>query len=92
MACLALSDTISSANEARADGNLPPPKCLLPTAVCLLQVKKAQDDKVLLAKVMRDNDERLRAKAQAAAKEQEDDRRCVQSLGVVISEPGDRKL
>ena len=60
--------------------------------MCLLQVKKARDDKVLLAKVMRDNDERLRAKAQAAAKEQEDDRRWVQSLSCVISEPGGRKL
>lgn len=61
---------------------------LLPTAVCLLQVKRAQDDKVLLAKVMRDNDERLRTKAQAAAKEREDDRRWVQSLCSVIPEPG----
>ena len=42
---------------------------------------------MLLAKVMRDNDERLQAKAQAAAKEQEDDRRWVQSLCSVIPEP-----
>ena len=66
---------------------MPPAECLLPMAVCLLQVKKAQDDKVLLAQVLRDNDERLRAKAQAAAKEQEDDRRWVQSLCSVIPEP-----
>ena len=66
----------------------PSAECLLLAAVCLLQVKKAQDDKVLLAQVMRDNDERLRARAQAAAKEQEDDRRWVQSLCSVISQRG----
>eukprot|EP00891_Asterochloris_glomerata_P003940 jgi/Astpho2/3940/fgenesh1_pg.00063_%23_14_t len=45
------------------------------------KVKRAQDDKVLLAKVMRDNDERLRTKAQAAAKEREDDRRLNEEAG-----------
>ena len=69
----------------RANSSRPSAECLLLAAVCLLQVKKAQDDKVLLAKVMRDNDERLRARAQAAAKEQEDDRRWAQSLCSVTS-------